>query len=259
LLPVITDEPLEERLHEPLRWQRNLHVEFADLPLAGNGESLEILAAFASRWGTLGLTEGASDVVQRQAADLPPEGPVYRAEHLIAWGRAISRVRGLLELVQACKREEVELLRKYVRWHSRPLGVQLIYTWPGTREAATYLLAQEEPPIAAERLHTWSASPCDVDRYVAPVEYWLYRELNSSLRDHTALFVSKEGGGRVRVESLLGGFYVMLAEQLAGLWEMNRCVSCGRLFLPSSRSDQKTCSSLCRKRLSRRNARGEKR
>jgi hypothetical protein len=123
---------------------------------------------------------------------------------------------------------------------------------PGAREDSFVTIAQAEPAIASSRLAEWSAESSDVGRYVAPVEHYLYTVINKHLREHTALFMSKTEGGRVRVDSLLGAFYVMLAEQLSGTWQMNLCESCGKLFVPRCRIDQKTCSAACRQRMSRR-------
>ena len=251
--PVPAGAEFEARVYEPLRWHRNLHVEFAGLPLGSDEESLGALARFASRYGTLGW--GASDVVRArndESAFREPGEGVYVAEHVSSWLQAISSVRGLLELVQACKRNDTELARRCVRWHSQPTGVKFVYRWPGARGDSYATIADQELGIAAERLAEWSAESSDVGRFIAPLEYHLYGELNRHLREHTALFVSKVWGGRVRVDSLLGAFYVMLAEQLSGTWRMNLCESCGKLFVPPSRSDQKTCSAACRQRMSRR-------
>ena len=96
--------------------------------------------------------------------------------------------------------------------------MQLVYRWPGA-EAETYVtIAQEEPAIAARKLAEWSASTSDVARYVAPVEHYLYTKINEHLREHTALFVTKAEGGRVR--SGLVARCVLRDARRAAVWHL---------------------------------------
>ncbi len=248
--PVPVGAHFAARVYEPLRWNRNLHVEFAGLPLGNDRESLGVLAAFASRYGTLGWAQGA--VRSWLADDDGRDAGVYMAEHLFGWGQAISSVGGLLELVQICKRKDTNVARRYVHWQDGLRGVKLVYRWPGTHEDAHVTISQAAPAVAYDKLRDWSASTSDIGRYIAPLEHYLYGEINRRLSEHTSSHVSEALGRRVRVESLLGAFYMMLAEQLSGIWQMNSCESCGKPFVPRCRTDQKTCSAACRQRLSRR-------
>lgn len=236
--------------HEPLRRRRDLHVEFANLPLGENEQALSALAEFASRYGMLGVRSAL--VVQTQAAAERDglDRSLYSAEHLETWRWAIRDVRGLLQLIDLAKRRDVEQLRRIIRWSSEPLAVQISYAWPGRSRAARLTVAQQEPPIAAAQLARW-AGLRNTERYVAPLEHYLYEQVNERLAARVDPKLIPEQGVVLVPDSLLGAFYWMLAEQLTGAWQMNSCRYCGRLFVPRSRSDQGTCSDACRKALSR--------
>lgn len=234
----------------PLRQRHDLHVEFARLPVADDDASLAAIAAFASRHGLLGHQVQSVRPVDLEGSDRV----VHWAEHVMTWKQSIRQIGGLLKLVEACKRDDTELLRRYVHWHPSGRGVRLNYTWPGDSvPVKTWIARDTGLPDAGElvELTKWSKSTSDRTRYLAPVEYYLYREINELLSKHVAPRLPLGGGIALVPDSLFGIMVVMLAEQLSGVWQMNLCPACGQLFVPRSRRDQKTCSTACRKRLSR--------
>jgi len=250
LVDPLTSGTAPGRHTQPLRQRHDLHVEFARLPIGDDDESLTAMAAFASRHGLLGHQTQSVRPVDLESSDRT----VHWAEHLSTWKHSIRLIGGLLELIEACKRSDTELLRSYVRWHPSARGVRLNYTWPGdSRPAETWIVRDTPVASAGElaRLDEWSRSTSDRARYLKPVEYYLYREVNKLLGEHVAPRLPLGGGIALVPDSLLGVMVVMLAEQLSGVWQMNLCPACGRLFVPRSRRDQKTCSAACRKRLSR--------
>lgn len=234
----------------PLRQRHDLHVEFARLPMGDDDASLAAMAAFASRHGLLGQQLQSVRPVNLDSRD----GAVHWAEHLSSWKNGIRQIGGLLKLIEACKCNDTELLRHCVSWHGRGAGVRLNYTWPGDIRESQVWIARD-PPVASEvelkKLAEWSGSASDRTRYLEPVQYFLYREANRLLREHLAPRLPLDGGIVLVPDSLFGALVVMLAEQLSGTWQMNSCPACGRIFVPRSRRDQKTCSTACRKRLSR--------
>jgi len=238
------------RKSQPLRQRHDLHVEFARLPIGDDDESLAAMAAFASRHGLLGHQIQSVSPVDLENSDRA----VHWAEHVWTWKRAIRLIGGLLKLIEAYKHSDTDLLRKHVSWHGGGLGVRLDYTWPGDiRELQTWIA--RDPPVASkgelDKLAEWRRSTKDRARYLEPVEYYLYREANKLLREHVAPRLFLDGSIALVPDSLLGAMVVMLAEQLSGVWQMKLCPACGRIFVPRSRRDQKTCSTACRKRLSR--------
>lgn len=236
--------------HQPLRRRRDLHVEFANLPLGDDEQALSALAAFASRYGMLGVRTAL--VTQREAAAKRDglDCHLYSAEHLRSWQEAIAELRGLTELIKAAKEGDAEQLRRIIRWTGEPLAVQLTYTWPQRQRSSTVTIAAKEPPIAAAQLARW-ARLRNAERYVAPLEHYLYARVNERLAERVDPKLIPEQGVVLVPDSLLGALYWMLAEQLTGAWPMKSCRYCGRLFVPRSRCDQATCSDACRKALSR--------
>jgi len=244
-------QPLGQR-HDshPQRQRHDLHVEFARLPIGDDDESLAAMATFASRHGLLGHQIQSVSPVDLENSDRT----VHWAEHLWTWKSAIRLVGGLLELIEACKCSDTELLRGYVRWHESGRGVRLDYTWPGDIRKSQIWIARDSPVASKgelDKLAEWRSSTSDRDRYLAPVEYYLYNQANKLLRKHVAPRLFLDGSIALVPDSLFGAMVVMLAEQLSGVWQMNPCPACGKLFVPRSRRDQKTCSTACRKRLSR--------
>lgn len=238
------------RRTQPLGQRHDLHVEFARLPIGDDDESLAAMAAFASRHGLLGHQIQSVSPVDLENSDRA----VHWAEHLSTWKHSIRLIGGLLELIEACKRSDTELLRSYLRWHQSGRGVRLKYTWPGDSRPAQTWIVRDTPVASAgelRKLAEWSGSTRDRERYLEPVEYYLYREVNKLLRKHVAPRLFLNGSIALVPDSLFGALVVMLAEQLSGVWQMKLCPACGRIFVPRSRRDQKTCSTACRKRLSR--------
>ena len=250
LVDPLTSGSAPGRHTQPLRQRHDLHAEFARLPIGDDDESLAAMAAFASRHGLLGHQIQSVSRIDLESSDKA----VHWAEHLSTWTHSIRLIGGLLELIEACKRSDTELLHSFVRWHPSGRGVRLNYTWPGDSRPAQTWIARD-PPVASagelRKLAEWSGSTRDRERYLEPVEYYLYREVNKLLGEHVAPKLPLGGGIALVPDSLLGVMVVMLAEQLSGVWQMNLCPACGRLFVPRSRRDQKTCSTACRKRLSR--------
>jgi len=238
------------RRTQPLRQRHDLHVEFARLPIGDDDESLAAMAAFASRHGLLGHQVKSVRLVNLEISDRA----VHKAEHLWTWKSAIRLIGGLLKLIEAYKRSDTDLLRKHVRWHGGGLGVRLDYTWPGDIRESQLWIARD-PPVASEgeldKLAEWRRSTSDRARYLEPIQYYLYRRANELLREHVAPRLFLDGSIALVPDSLMGAMVVMLAEQLSGVWQMKLCPACGKIFVPRSRRDQKTCSTACRKRLSR--------
>jgi hypothetical protein len=243
------------RYTRPLKRRHDLNVEFARLPMGHDEAELEVLASFASTHGLLGLEA----MLVRNVAPGRSDSILYAAEHVSTWRQAIREMHLLVELITAYKGDDIEQLRGYVRWFGRGRGVRLDYTWPGDEQTSQLVILKDVPTtseVQRRQLDAWSTSTHDTDRYAEPVKHYLYREVNRLLRKHLSPRLPENGGLVLVPDSLFGAMVVMLAEQLSGDWQMNLCPSCGRLFVPRCRRDQKTCSAACRKRLSRRGRRG---
>ena len=192
------------RLYEPLRRRRDLHIEFSRLPLGGNDESLAELAAFATRYGRLGV-EG----LPVKAISLTQDDEIHWAEHHATWRRAISRIGGLVELVDAYQSTDMERLSRYVRWRSGSDSIGLHFAWPGSERATWTEILRDVPtasPGELAQLERWQqlAQRYDSDRFVAPLEYYLYREVNKLLGERVAPFLPHGGGVQLKPDSLLG-------------------------------------------------------
>jgi hypothetical protein len=78
----------------------------------------------------------------------------------VTWRSAISTIRGLNELIRACQQQDVQTLRKCVRWG--PGIVTFRHTWPGAGGPSGKVIARrgEGRPLQ-EELTRWSTSTAE--------------------------------------------------------------------------------------------------
>ncbi len=210
--------PAHGNPYEPLRQNRDLHLEFARLPLGEDDASLEALAAFATRYGRLGVS----------SLPIKPASTDSRAragEHHADWRRAIRRIGGLVELLDAYRSADIDRVRQLVSWSEDGQAVDLVYRWPGDAETTQVSILREEFTLSPDDLaqfRRWCSSSLDHERYLEPLEYFLYREINESLGEHLSPQLRPKSGFELRCDSLLGALWVLLAEQLSGVSEPRR-------------------------------------
>jgi len=248
------------RVYQPLRRnRRDLHLEFAQLPFGDDDATLDAMARFASRYGQLGAEQVQ---LVECSAQRHGGGSLYFGENLLTWRRAIADVKMLAELSHACRGYDVDSLRKVVKirqtkdghWraalHWDPAGLTIADERATDSARLTIADERSTDPAEAVALRSWVAATSDAERFVAPVRYFLVRELNARLGTHVAPQVAAEEIVFLP-DSLLGALYLLAAEQFVGLSPTKTCPACGRWFIPRSRSSQKTCSDACRLRYSR--------
>jgi len=257
--PAPVGTAVEGRWYNPCKWEPDLHATFGNLPIGDDDAALDKLAAFASKYGRLGVDTVTVAPVGRERTR-----PVYLAEHLATWLSALSDVGGLLTLAAAYRgattgrTENLASLREWIRWDNDARRVRLVFTWPGAPSAASHVIAREAPrERAREALDAWRRDRSEHGRYIAPLQRFLNERVNARLRQHVAPRVTvgaetPAGGGSVVLmpDSLLGAMYLLLAEDAGGVRAPKVCRACGKFF-PPVRSDQETCGSACRQRLYR--------
>lgn len=242
----------KSRLSRFLRWRRDMHLEFSRLSPDDNDEALSAMRRFANRFGMLGVEPAW---VFEESAGARGEGrPVFAAEHLATWQRAISDIKGLTTLISACKREvpDIEFLWEHVVWRSNPLRVGVTYQWPGSARPAVSSVARDDPDgFNQDQLHRW-ARMREPERLLEPLTDYLYSQIENRLEEHVTVSVRRGQRGIIpKPKSLLGAMLLMCAGQLAGDWPTLICPGCNQVFVPRSRRDQEVCSEACKKRMMR--------
>ena len=177
---------------------------------------------------------------------------LHDAEHHLTWLRELRAMRGLTKLVDALQDGDVDFMRSLISWKNKPPRVAVSYTWPGATGPSQYTLAREgRNDIEDALLARWSRLDRDAVKYGEPLRHFLFNQINQRLREHVSPVLVPDRGVELRPDSLLGAMYVTLAEEFTKEeWPTKSCVVCGKPLGPG-RSDQKTCSGACRKRLSR--------
>ncbi len=200
-------------LYEPLRHHRDLHREFARLPLGEDDASLDALADFASRYGRLGVP----------SLPIKPASTDSRAragEHHADWRRTIRRIGGLVELLDVYRSADIERAQRLVSWSEDERAIDLVYLWPGDTESTQVSVLREiltTDTVDLAQFKSWRSSSLDHERYLEPIEYFLCREVSESLGEHLSPQLRPKSGFELRCDSLLGALYVMLAKRIAGI------------------------------------------
>lgn len=237
--------------YAPLRNRRDLHTEFARLSVGEDAKALDTMRQFANRFGPL----GGGQWVYPVEPEADGQRPLYYAEHLSNWLRAISQLKGLGELIGAYKRNDTEMLRNHVKWSKDGGRVSFVYQWPGTPGESFSEIASKTtadlPGRREQQLARWRVATLSSVRVLEPTEVYIYEKVNEHLHTHVAPQLLPQVGLTYMPDSLLGALYLMAAEQLSGSWPTNVCANCGSWFVPRSRRDQKTCSSACKQKLYR--------
>jgi len=213
---------------------------------------------FADEFGQLG-GRCREDVIDPSPSKLPSEGQpasLLKGESLLTWVKEILPMRALVCLWDAARKAETSTLAKWIRWQD---GGVIYDLQVDEFRAAGMLAASDYHPQSLARF-----APGDV---VQPAWHLLQVELNSHLREHSAMpqLVWDQRQSELRVclipTSLISALWVQFAFAVGENHSYRTCASCGKWFQVGPggdmRADAKYCSNACRQRKFREKAASE--
>lgn len=172
-------------------------------------------------------------------------------EPLIAWMRQILIMKHAVEVWSLLNRRDEAGLREYVRWHHKTFT--LVDPETGKKLTHGHAMFTFEDAVGENKLVQGET--------LRPARVLLADLINNNLKGQvTPLTLCHVGLQKTTLrfvpESLLGALWLQFAQAVDKSHAYKQCEACGKWFDISNgfgaRADKKTCSSTCRKRLSRR-------
>ena len=221
---------------------RSLHRTFASLD-----DSQEAIAAFASRYGMLGVPVTLAHTQ-------------LSGESLGRWRQSILSMGVTIAIYDLAVKRDVKSLRQVIKWphkdrveaHIAATRVGATYTFQDAKKSdrAGYTLLASRPRPNKNRglLGEWET----FDR-VRPALFYVRSTLNDALAEHSAARVFGQNEILPSPKTLLGAMWCMFALEVAGKTTLSLCVVCDKWFEPNTRtrSRQRCCSNACRQKLHR--------
>lgn len=251
LVLALRDPSAGARLYNPMDAPELLE-ELAQLPLEP-----EAFAAFASRWGVLGLPKYLASATERPAEGGQSE-PLTPVELVADWQSALEEWRDAFAWWSACSSGDTAFFRAKLPPHPRDpnetvrrrlevfvgralYGYSRTYAWGGSSIGGT---GSPLSPLLTPR------NPLRAARLVLAVL------LNEKLRESTSCrttFNAKTGELELRVspQTLIGAAWLRLAEAASGgRLQGRRCPRCRRWFIADPSTERRFprtyCSDACR-------------
>jgi hypothetical protein len=165
---------------------------------------------------------------------------------LTVWAQEIADIGFLIELWDSIEAGRINALRKLISWKAG--------------EAASYQLTTPKRSMWKLLSPTEVGHPFKEGEVLNPARHALQHEINDRLSGDRSAGISyaprllRRADGKLRLmlrpRNLLSAIWLQFAQVVGHSYELTRCPSCERYFLPK-RNDAITCSDACRQRKKR--------